>query len=95
MADRPHAPPQLTTRLHMKKLIILGSGCTKCANLSDMASKACEEIGLDYEIEKITDLLRFADFGVMMTPALVVDGEVVVSGRVPPVEEMKALLGDQ
>ncbi len=76
----------------MKKLIILGSGCTKCANLSDMTTKACEELGLEYEIEKITDLLRFADFGVMMTPALVVDGEVLVSGRVPPLEELKTLL---
>ena len=76
----------------MKKLIILGSGCSKCANLSDVVTEACEELELDYEIEKITDFLRFADFGVMITPALVVDGEVKVSGRVPPLEELKNIL---
>lgn len=76
------------------KLQILGTGCAKCNQLTEVAKKAGEELALDCEIEKITDFMRFADFGVMVTPALVVDGEVKVSGRVPPIEEMKKLLAE-
>jgi small redox-active disulfide protein 2 len=76
----------------MKKLHVLGSGCAKCNRLMEVTTKASEELALDCEIEKVTDFLRFADFGVMVTPALVVDGEVKVSGRVPPIEELKKLL---
>jgi small redox-active disulfide protein 2 len=76
----------------MKKLHVLGSGCAKCNHLMEVTKKAGEELALDCEIEKVTDFLRFADFGVMVTPALVVDGVVKVSGRVPPLEEMKKLL---
>lgn len=78
----------------MKKLIVLGSGCSKCNQLTEVVTKASDELGLDCEIEKITDFLRFADFGVMVTPALVVDGVVKVSGKVPPIEKMKTLLSD-
>ncbi len=76
----------------MKKLHVLGSGCAKCNHLMEVTTKASEELALDCEIEKVTDFMRFADFGVMVTPALVVDGKVKVSGRVPPLEEMKKLL---
>jgi len=79
----------------MKKQIkILGAGCAKCNQLLDSTKKAAEELGLDCDIEKIEDFLRFAEFGVMITPALVVDGKVKVTGRVPPVPEIVELLAD-
>lgn len=76
----------------MKKLQILGTGCAKCNALTQIIKKAADELGLEYKLEKITDVMRFADFGVMITPALVVDGHVKVSGKVPGIEEAKALL---
>ena len=78
----------------MKKLHVLGTGCAKCNHLMEVTTKASEELALDCDIEKVSDFMRFADFGVMVTPALVVDGEVKVSGRVPPIEEMKKLLSE-
>lgn len=77
----------------MKKLQILGTGCAKCNQLADATRLAADAAGIEYELEKISDFLRFADFGVMITPALVVDGEVKVSGKVPSLEELKKLLG--
>lgn len=76
----------------MKTIQILGTGCAKCNRLSDVAEQAAQELGLEYQIEKITDMMRFADFGVMIAPALAVDGEVKVSGRVPSEEELKQML---
>jgi small redox-active disulfide protein 2 len=76
----------------MKKIQILGSGCAKCQKLAETAKLAAEQLGLACEFEKVTDINRFADFGVMVTPALVVDGQVKVMGRVPPLAEMKQLL---
>ena len=76
----------------MKTIQILGTGCAKCNRLSDAAEQAANELGLEYELEKVTDMLRFADFGVMITPALAVDGEVKVSGRVPSQDELKQML---
>ncbi len=78
----------------MKKLHVLGAGCAKCDHLLEAATRASEELALDCEIEKVTDFLRFAEFGVMVTPALVVDGKVMVSGRVPPIEEVKKMLSE-
>ncbi len=78
----------------MKKLHVLGTGCAKCNHLMEITVQASEELALDCDIEKVDDVMRFADFGVMMTPALVVDGKIKVSGRVPPVEEMKKLLAE-
>jgi small redox-active disulfide protein 2 len=77
----------------MKKLQILGTGCAKCANLTNATELAAKELGLEYEIEKVTDIKRIMSFGVMMTPALVVDGTVKVAGKVPSVEQLKAMLG--
>lgn len=76
----------------MKKLQILGTGCPKCRLLADAAETAAKELGIEYEIEKVTDLNRIMGFGVMLTPALVVDGVVKVSGKVPSADEAKALL---
>lgn len=73
------------------KLQILGTGCAKCNALTMATEKAAQELGLPYELEKVTDLKRIMAFGVMMTPALVVDGQVKVSGKVPGVAELKAL----
>ena len=74
------------------KIQILGGGCAKCHTLAQHAETAAKELGLDYEIEKITDMNRYADFGVAMTPALAVDGNVRVVGKVASVDEIKALL---
>ena len=74
------------------KIQILGSGCARCRALAAVAEQAAKDMGLAYEIEKITDVARYADFGVMFTPALVVDGTLRVSGKVPSLEETRRLL---
>ncbi len=76
----------------MKKIQILGTGCPKCRKLTEIAAAAAKELGLAYELEKVTELERIAEFGVMFTPALVVDGVVKVAGKVPSVEDVKKLL---
>ncbi|MDD5350441.1 MAG: thioredoxin family protein [Chthoniobacteraceae bacterium] len=76
----------------MKKLQILGTGCAKCAKLAQTTEEAAQSLGLAYEMEKVTDLRKIMAFGVIMTPALVVDGVVKASGRVPSSEEIKTLL---
>jgi small redox-active disulfide protein 2 len=76
----------------MKKIQILGTGCPKCAKLAENARAAAEALGIEYEIEKVTDINEIMDFGVMMTPALAVDGEVKVAGKAPSVEELKKLI---
>lgn len=73
---------------------ILGSGCSKCAKLEAVAQAAVGELGVDAEFEKVTDPAEIASWGVMATPALVVDDEVVVAGRVPSFEEVRGLLAD-
>jgi small redox-active disulfide protein 2 len=74
------------------KLQILGTGCAKCNALTHATEQAAQSLGLPYELEKVTDLNRIMSFGVMMTPALVVDGKVKVTGKVPTVNELKSLL---
>jgi small redox-active disulfide protein 2 len=76
----------------MKKLQILGTGCPKCKKLTVLTEQAAKELGLDYEIIKVTDINEIMNFGVMMTPGLAVDGEVKVAGRIPGVEEIKKLI---
>jgi small redox-active disulfide protein 2 len=76
----------------MKNLKILGTGCRKCALLAETTESAAKALGLDYTLEKVTDLKQIGSFGVMFTPALVVDGVVKVAGKVPSVEETKKLL---
>jgi small redox-active disulfide protein 2 len=71
---------------------ILGSGCAKCQALEHAAHDAAEQLGLDAEFEKVTDPAMIAAWGVMATPALVIDDEVVVSGRVPTTDDVKKLL---
>jgi small redox-active disulfide protein 2 len=74
------------------KLQILGTGCPKCKKLARNAEAAAEELGLDCEIEKVTDVNEIMEFGVMMTPALAVEGEVKVAGKVAGVKDIKELL---
>ncbi|MGZ0654708.1 thioredoxin family protein [Coraliomargarita sp. W4R53] len=76
----------------MKQIQILGTGCAKCNQLTVAAQAAVDELGIEYELEKVTDMMRFADFGVMITPALVVDGVVKVMGKVPAPAELKNML---
>ena len=78
--------------LLMKKIQILGTGCAKCQKLAAVAEEAAKALGGSYELEKVTDLNRIMGFGVMMTPALVVDGTVKLAGKVPSLEEAKKLL---
>ena len=77
----------------MKKIQILGTGCPKCQKLTENAEAAAKELGIAYEIEKVKDIEKIMAFGVMMTPALVVDGVVKVAGKVPSPQEIKPLLG--
>jgi small redox-active disulfide protein 2 len=74
------------------KLQILGTGCPKCKKLTELTDAAAQELGLDYDLEKVTDINAIMQMGVMMTPALAVDGQVKVSGKVPSAEDTKALL---
>ena len=74
------------------KIQILGTGCAKCRLLTEHAERAAQELGLDYELEKVTDIERIFEFGVVATPALVVDGEIRVFGHVPSTGKLKELL---
>jgi small redox-active disulfide protein 2 len=77
----------------MKKLQVLGTGCAKCAKLAENAETAAREAGIAYELEKVTDIAAIMAYGVMMTPALAIDGAVKTVGKVPSVEEIKGMLG--
>jgi small redox-active disulfide protein 2 len=77
----------------MKKIQILGTGCAKCKRLTENTEAAVQALGGEYVIEKVTAIEDIMMFGVMMTPALVVNDEVKVVGRVPGVEEIKKLIG--
>ena len=76
----------------MKLVQVLGPGCPKCTKLAQSAQAAVAELGIDAEVEKVTDISAILEFGVMMTPALVVDGEVKATGKVSTVEEIKEFL---
>ena len=77
----------------MKEVKILGAGCMKCDRLYDMTKKAIDELGIECNIEKVTDLNKIMEFGVALTPALVIDNEVKFAGKVPGnIEEIKKYL---
>jgi small redox-active disulfide protein 2 len=76
----------------MKKLQILGAGCPKCKKLAENTEEAAKALGLEYELVKITDINAIMKFGVMMTPALAVDGVVKVVGKVLSPEEIRKYL---
>ena len=76
----------------MKKIQILGTGCPKCKKLAANAEAAVKDLGIECEIEKVTDINKIMKFGVMITPALVVDGQVKVAGKIPTPDEIKEML---
>ena len=76
----------------MMKLQILGTGCAKCQKLAENTKSAADALGIAYELEKVTQIDQIMKFGVMVTPALAVDGVVKVSGKVPDAEAIKVML---
>ena len=76
----------------MKKVQILGTGCPKCKKLAENAETAAKELGIEYEIEKVTDIKQIMKFGIMMTPAMAVDGHIKLAGKVPSMDEIKNML---
>ena len=76
----------------MVKIKILGTGCAKCQKLAEQTELAAKAMGIEYSLEKITDIQEIISFGVMAAPALVVDGKVLMTGKLPTVEELKKLL---
>ncbi|PCJ59943.1 MAG: thioredoxin family protein [Candidatus Hydrogenedentota bacterium] len=76
----------------MKKLQILGTGCSSCNKLADMTQKAAMDMKLEFELEKVTEIDRIMAFDVASTPALVVDGEVKVWGRIPTHDEIVEMI---
>ncbi len=77
----------------MRDLKIYGTGCAKCNRLEANAKAAADALGLDFELEKITDRDKITDAGILVTPALMVDGEVKVAGKAPSADDLKAVLG--
>ncbi|MDD2206346.1 MAG: thioredoxin family protein [Aminobacterium sp.] len=77
------------------KIQILGTGCPKCKKLAEMTEKAAHDLNIDYELEKVTDIKDIMSFGVIGTPGLVVDGKVLLAGRVPTENALKDLLRNE
>ena len=76
----------------MKKLQILGTGCPKCRKLAEATEEAARGLGIEYQLEKVTDITAIMSFNVMTTPALAVDGKVKVSGKIPSIAELRTIL---
>jgi small redox-active disulfide protein 2 len=76
----------------VKKIVVLGPGCPRCETLANAAKMAADQLSIAYELEKLTDIKQFPSYGVMMTPGLVVDGELKVQGKVPSIDELKSML---
>jgi small redox-active disulfide protein 2 len=77
------------------KIQILGTGCPKCAKTYENTDQAVRELGLSADIEKVEDLKAIMSFGIMMTPALAIDGKVMMAGKVPSVDEVKRLISER
>ncbi|MHC4881032.1 MAG: thioredoxin family protein [Planctomycetota bacterium] len=76
----------------MKKIQVLGTGCPKCSRLYQNAQQAVAETGIEADVEKVTNLNDIMAFGVMVTPALAIDGQVKTSGKVPSAEDIKKMI---
>ena len=74
------------------QILVIGTGCAKCKTLAQFTEQAAQELGITAEINKVTDLKQIMALGVMMTPALAVNGTVKLAGRVPSLDEIKKLL---
>ncbi|MCK5078498.1 MAG: TM0996/MTH895 family glutaredoxin-like protein [Bacteroidales bacterium] len=71
---------------------VLGTGCPKCNSLEKLTRKAVKESGINADIEKVDDIMKIMEYGIMKTPALVINGEVKISGRLPSEKELKEFL---
>ena len=71
---------------------VLGTGCSKCKTLYDVAKKAAQESGVDVDVQKVEDIQQIMAFNILMTPGLVIDGQVRAAGRIPSVEEVKKMI---
>ena len=78
----------------MKKLQILGTGCQKCKKLAEITEEAAKELNIEFEIVKITDIDEIMSFGVMMTPALAVDGIVKIAGKIPDKDDINKWIAE-
>jgi small redox-active disulfide protein 2 len=76
----------------MKDVKVLGTGCPKCLQLMKQTEQAARELGLECSVEKVTDIIQITSYGVMMTPALIVDGQIKVTGKVPSIDDLKKML---
>jgi small redox-active disulfide protein 2 len=76
----------------MKKIEILGTGCPKCNQLTERTKEAVKELKIEADVVKVQDIKQISSYGVMITPALAVDGTVKVAGKVPSVEEIKKMI---
>ena len=76
----------------MKTVKVLGPGCPKCNDLYRLTEMVAKQIGLECNIEKVTDIREITSYGIRMTPALVVDGEVKISGKLPSPDDLKEML---
>ena len=83
---------KMKRKVKMRKIQILGTGCPKCKKLAENAREAIQNAEGGFEIEKVTDINEIMKFGVMMTPALAIDGQVKVTGKVPSADEIKEML---
>ncbi len=76
----------------MYKIEILGTGCAKCNKLEELSKQAADEMGITYEVSKVKEINKIMEYGVMITPALVVNGVVKSAGKLPSIEEIKKLI---
>jgi len=74
---------------------VLGPGCAKCDNLAVQADEAAKKLGVEYTLEKVTDITRIIEFGVLTTPALIVDGKIKCSGSAPGIDKIEKMLKDE
>ncbi len=75
------------------KISIYGAGCKKCNTLFEYTKQAVSELGIECEVEKITEMEKIMEAGVMLTPALAIDGEIKFANKVPSVQELKGIIG--
>ena len=79
----------------MREIKVLGPGCPRCEQLAAAAKLAADQLGIEYDLVKIKDISEYPSYGLMLTPGLVVDGELVVHGKLATVDENKELLGGE
>lgn len=77
----------------MKIIQVLGPGCPRCAQLANRVKQAINKLGIECKVEKVSDIAAIIGMGVMLTPALVIDGEVVFQGKLPDIEELMQIIG--